>query len=75
VRDRFRTQGIGKALLSRVAGIAIEQGCFGIMFNVLEWNEPALRFFERTGAALLRERRTLCLAGAPLREIAKVGAQ
>jgi GNAT superfamily N-acetyltransferase len=71
VRDEFRGNGVGNALLSRIAGIAIEQGCFGIMFNVLEWNEPALKFFSRAGASLLRERKTLCLTGAPLREITK----
>lgn|SRR5262249_27821972 len=56
VRDQFRGKGVGNALLSRIAGIAIEEGCFGIMFNVLEWNEQALKFFSRVGASLLRER-------------------
>jgi GNAT superfamily N-acetyltransferase len=71
VRDEFQGKGVGNALLSRIASIAIEQSCFGVMFNVLEWNEPALKFFDRAGAALLRERKTLCLTGSPLREIAK----
>jgi GNAT superfamily N-acetyltransferase len=71
VRHQFQGKGVGNAILARVAGIAIEQGCFGIMFNVLEWNEPALKFFDRAGASVLGERKTLCLAGVPLREIAK----
>jgi GNAT superfamily N-acetyltransferase len=74
VRDQFRGKRVGNALLSRIANIAIEQDCFGIMFNVLEWNEAALKFFERAGASLLRERKTLCLTGAPLRELAKKAA-
>ena len=74
MRDQFRGRGVGNALLSRIAQIAVEQGCFGIMFNVLEWNKPALKFFERAGASLLRERKTLCLMGVSLRKIAKKGA-
>jgi GNAT superfamily N-acetyltransferase len=60
VRGEFRGKGVGKALLSRVAARAIDQGHFGIMLNVLDWNEPALTFFERAGASLLSERKTLC---------------
>lgn len=71
VRDQFRGGGVGNALLTRIAEIAVERGCFGVMFNVLEWNKSALKFFERAGASLLRERKTLCLTGVSLRKIAK----
>lgn len=61
VRDEFRGKGVGHALLSRVAASAAELGCFGIMFNVLDWNERALKFFEKAGASVLSDRKTLCL--------------
>lgn len=70
VRDPFRGSGVGNALLSRVSEIALKQRCFGIMFNVLKWNESALKFFERAGASLLHERNSLCLAARTLREVA-----
>lgn len=70
VRDEFRGNRVGTALLSRVAEIASELGCFGITLNVLNWNESALRFFEGVGASVLRERETLCLTGIALQEVA-----
>jgi GNAT superfamily N-acetyltransferase len=45
VRDEFRGKRVGAALLSRVAEIAVELDCVGIMLNVLDWNESARRFF------------------------------
>lgn len=66
VRDEFRGQGVGQALLSSVTAQAAELGCFGIMLNVLDWNEPALRFFERAGASVLSDRKTLCLMAQSL---------
>jgi GNAT superfamily N-acetyltransferase len=71
VREGFRGSGVGNALLSNIAEIALKQGCFGIMFNVLKWNDAALKFFDRAGASLLSERKTLCLTAASLREIAE----
>jgi GNAT superfamily N-acetyltransferase len=69
VRDAFRGMGVGKALLSGVAERVVELEYFGIMFNVLDWNQSALQFFESAGASELSERKTLCLTGAALREI------
>ncbi len=70
VREEFRGQSVGSTLWSRVAKIAIELGCFGIMFNVLDWNKSALRFFDSAGASVLHERKTLCINEMALREIA-----
>jgi GNAT superfamily N-acetyltransferase len=66
VSSAFRGRKVGNTLLSRVAALAIEQQCFGIMFNVLGWNQPALAFFKDVGATSLADWRTLCLAGRPL---------
>jgi GNAT superfamily N-acetyltransferase len=70
VRDDFRGKGVGRALLSRIAARVVELGYFGIMFNVLDWNQSALQFFKSAGAAL-SDRKTLCLTGPALRGIAK----
>jgi GNAT superfamily N-acetyltransferase len=71
LRDDFRGKGVGKALLSQVAARVIELEYFGIMSNVLDWNQSALHFFESAGASELSDRKTLCLTGAALREIAE----
>jgi GNAT superfamily N-acetyltransferase len=69
VRENYRSQHVGRKLLTRVAEDAAAQGCFGILFNVLDWNAPALGFFTRAGATVLRERKTLCLAAEALRHL------
>lgn len=50
-----RGMGAGKALLEHVAGIAVERGCGRFEWNVLDWNEPAIRFYESLGAKPLSE--------------------
>ena len=59
VRPEHRGQGIGKALLTRIAAIAVEQGCHRLQWDVLEWNTPAIGFYEQMGATMLREWRTM----------------
>lgn len=67
VKEPFRGRGIANALVSRVAQIAIERSCFGIEFNVLAWNEAAMRFFTKAGAVELEGRKTLCISQSVLR--------
>lgn len=69
VRDAFRGKGVGGVLLSRIASEADERGCFGVLFNVLEWNHSALEFFRRAGASVLLDRKTFCLPSRSLREL------
>jgi GNAT superfamily N-acetyltransferase len=45
-----RSQGIGRALLARVAQIGIQRGCSRVEWAVLDWNAPAIRFYRRLGA-------------------------
>ena len=42
----FRGRGYGKALLARLAAIAVDRKCGRMEWNVLSWNEPAIRFYE-----------------------------
>ncbi len=53
VRPEQRGRGIGKALLARLAAIAVERGCGRFEWSVLDWNEPAIRFYEAIGAKAL----------------------
>jgi GNAT superfamily N-acetyltransferase len=50
VRPEMRGRGIGEALLRHLAAIAVERGCGRFEWSVLDWNEPAIRFYERLGA-------------------------
>ncbi|MBI1913230.1 MAG: GNAT family N-acetyltransferase [Planctomycetes bacterium] len=50
VVPEHRGKGHGKALLSAVARLAIERGCGRLEWSVLDWNEPALRFYRALGA-------------------------
>ena len=66
-----RGQGIGTALLKRLAEIAIERGCGRVEWAVLDWNEPAIRFYQSIGAAPMGEWQTYRLAGSALRDFAR----
>lgn len=50
VKPHLRGQAIGKALLRRVAEIAVERGCGRLEWCALDWNEPAIRFYTNLGA-------------------------
>src|SRR4051794_3187415 len=49
VRPEFRGWGIGKALLVHLARIAVAKGCGRYQWQVLDWNEPAIKFYEAMG--------------------------
>jgi GNAT superfamily N-acetyltransferase len=61
VRASFRGNAVGKALLAAVARLALDEKCFGIVLNVLEWNAPAFAFFARAGAVPTADRSILCI--------------
>lgn len=46
-----RAQGIGRALMARLAQIAVERGCARMDWQVLDWNAQAIGFYDRLGAA------------------------
>jgi GNAT superfamily N-acetyltransferase len=55
VEPAHRARGIGKALLARLAALAVERDCGRLEWRVLDWNDPSIRFYESLGAKLLRE--------------------
>jgi GNAT superfamily N-acetyltransferase len=71
VRPQFRKQGIGKALLAHVAGIAWREEYFCMRWEVLDWNTPAIEFYRKMGAAFLDEWREVVLLGDALEAAAK----
>jgi GNAT superfamily N-acetyltransferase len=70
VRPEFRGHGIGKALLKRLARIAMEQGCCRYQWQVLDWNTPSIEFYEAQGAQVLREWLTCRVEGRALVRLA-----
>jgi GNAT superfamily N-acetyltransferase len=71
VLDRLRGKGIGKALLVAVAKLAIEEKCFGLRWEVLDWNRPAIKFYEKLGAEFLHERKVVTFDEEGLRRVAR----
>ncbi len=70
VRPEFRGHGIGKALLQRLAAIAVERGCARYLWQVLDWNTPSIDFYEAHGAQVLREWLTCRVEGEALARLA-----
>lgn len=65
-----RAGGVGRALLERLAQIAVERGCGRLEWAVLDWNEPAIRFYERLGARPNSEWTVYRLTGESLHSLA-----
>jgi len=74
VRPAFRGHGIGKALLVRLAQVALAEGCGRFQWQVLDWNAPALEFYEALGAKRLGEWLTMRVSGEELARLAVGGA-
>lgn len=72
VLPEMRGKGIGKALLKHLAEVALRENCYGIRWMVLEWNEPAIKFYESLGAELLGEWETMLVWDAALERLAGV---
>jgi GNAT superfamily N-acetyltransferase len=53
VRQKFRGQGCGEALLRYLARTAVERGCGRLEWSVLDWNKGAIDFYKRLGAVAL----------------------
>ena len=69
VQPAYRGRGIGKALLTRVAQIAVERDCGRMEWSVLNWNEPSIRFYDSLGAKPLSDWTMYRLTGDALREL------
>jgi GNAT superfamily N-acetyltransferase len=70
IRELYRGKGIGKALLAHIASVAREENCFGVRWQVLDWNTPAIDFYKSLGARFLEEWKTVSLDGDALARVA-----
>jgi GNAT superfamily N-acetyltransferase len=70
VVPEHRSNGLGKLLLSHVAGIAVERGCGRFEWSVLDWNENAARFYKELGAEVMGDWRTFRMDGDALERLA-----
>jgi GNAT superfamily N-acetyltransferase len=66
IQPAFRSLGLGKALLGRLGALAVERGYGRFEWSVLDWNEPAIRFYEKMGATMLPEWRLCRVTGEAL---------
>jgi GNAT superfamily N-acetyltransferase len=66
VKNAHRGKGLGKALLMHVAELAVKRGCKRLEWSVLDWNEPAIRFYESLGAVPMNGWTLYRLAGNTL---------
>ena len=70
VEPAERGRGIGQALLMRLAQLAAARGCGRFEWSVLDWNEDAIRFYERMGATVMPDWRICRIAGDALAKVA-----
>jgi GNAT superfamily N-acetyltransferase len=70
VHPEYRGLGIGKALLQRVAAIAVEKRCPRLQWEVLDWNTPAVDFYAAMGAEFMDTWRNVRLTGEALLKLA-----
>lgn len=71
VRPRFRGRGIGRALLEKLAELALERGCDRIEWIVLDWNDSAIQFYRSLEASPLADWTIFRLTGEPFARLAQ----
>jgi len=71
VEPEMRGNKIGLRLLAHLADIAVKQNCARMEWNVLDWNEPAINFYNSLGAYSMDDWLTYRIDGDPLKELAQ----
>lgn len=71
VQPAHRGSGAGVALMRELARVAIDRGCARFVWQVLDWNEPAIAFYEKLGASVQREWLTVRMEGEALARLAR----
>ena len=70
VRPEHRRHGLGRQLLRALAALAVERNCGRFEWAVLDWNAPAIRFYESLGASVLPDWRIARVTGDALPRLA-----
>jgi GNAT superfamily N-acetyltransferase len=71
VRVQFRGKGIGKGLLAAVARVAQQENCFGMRWEVLDWNQKAIDVYQSLGVTFLDRWRSVFLPEKALQKLAE----
>jgi len=71
VLEEYRGRGYGKALLRRLAQIALERGCGRLEWCCLDWNQPSIDFYRSLGAVPMSDWTIYRLTGETLNNMAK----
>lgn len=71
VKTEYRGKGFGKAMLRRLAEIAVARGCERLDWLCLDWNRSAVAFYQRLGAQIIDDRRVLRISGDRLAAFAE----
>ena len=66
VREPARGSGLGQALLAHLAALAVARDCARLEWSVLDWNEPAIGFYEKLGARAMDDWTIMRLDGEAL---------
>ena len=72
VRPEARGSGLGKALLAHLAGLVVERDCARLEWSVLDWNAPAIGFYQSLGARLMDEWTVMRVDGDALTTLANI---
>jgi GNAT superfamily N-acetyltransferase len=70
VLPEYRRRGIGKAMFKYLAQLALQRKAGRLEWSVLDWNEPAINFYQQMGASLLDEWRICRLTADKLQQLA-----
>ncbi len=71
VRPEARGAGLGRAFLAHLAALAVARGCARLEWSVLDWNAPAIGFYQRLGARAMGDWTVMRLDGTALTGLAK----
>lgn len=74
VRPQFRSKGIGRALMARLAQTAIDEKCHGIRWEVLDWNKLAIDVYQHLGSRFREGWRIMQITGQELTELARTAS-
>mgnify|MGYP002944050660 FL=1 len=75
VLPAYRGRGIGKALLQKLAAIALERECGRLEWWCLDWNRPSIDFYKALGAKPMEEWTVYRLDGETLKDLGQAGAK
>jgi GNAT superfamily N-acetyltransferase len=71
VQPAHRGGGLGRRMLTHLGALAVERGCGRFEWSVLDWNENAIRFYEKMGATVMPDWRICRLTGDALQAFAR----